>query len=153
MRENCSARTCLDCGFLTIRGYELTQADRVMLRTRGQSAVMPADPEQTGCYRNCWTDYDLTYSGDSLNGVFEELGRPRQKCPGFFQYEPGFTPAQDLERQEERRREQVQWRTAKVGFWGAFLGALIGVVLPSLLHRMVGGWRWIEGLFGRYPLR
>jgi hypothetical protein len=132
-------RTCLDCGFLTIRTREVTQAQRVMLASRGESAAMPTHSEQTDCFRNLWVEYDLNYWEPSLEGVFDELKRSRDKCVGFFPYESGFTPAQHLERQEGRRREKLQWRIARLGFFGALLGALIGSVLPSL-------WRWLERL-------
>lgn len=139
-------RTCLDCGFLTIKGRELTQAERFMLSTRGRSAVMPANTEQTGCSKNLWVDYELTYFGDSEDGVFEEIERPRRKCPGFFWHEHGFTPAQHLEHQEQRRREQLQWKIAILGFFGGVLGALIGSFLRDLPHWIASVWRWVERL-------
>ena len=74
-------RTCLDCGFLTIQGRELSRPDRIMLSTHGESAAMPAHPEQTRCFKDLW-DYELHYSGDLFQGVVEELGRPRGECPG-----------------------------------------------------------------------
>ena len=96
-------RTCLDCGFLTIQGRELSRPHRIMLGTHGTSAVMPANPEQTRCYKRLW-DYDLHYFGDTFVGVIEEIERSRDKCPGFALYEPGLTPAQHLEIQLEQRK-------------------------------------------------
>ena len=72
-------RTCLDCGFLTIRGHEICQPERVMLGTGGKSAVMPADPEQTRCFKNLWVEYDLTYVRDDFHGVVEEIERDRNQ--------------------------------------------------------------------------
>ncbi len=114
-----------------------------MLSSHGESAAMPTHSEQTECFRSLWVEYDLTYFEYSLEGVFDELKRSRDDCAGFFPYESGFTPAQHLERQEERRREKLQWRIARLGFLGALLGALIGSVLPNL-------WRWVEGLVHRH---
>jgi hypothetical protein len=125
-------RTCLDCGFLTIRGRELSQPDRVMLGSKGQSAVMPAHPEQTRCFKNLW-DYDLIYTGDDFHGVVEEIERERNQCPGFASHEAGFTPEQHLEHQIEQRKEKLQWRIAKLGFYGALLGGIAGTIIIAVL--------------------
>jgi len=131
---NRKSRTCLDCGLVTIQDAELTLADRVMLGTRGQSAVMPSHPERTCCYQKRWVDYDLTYSiADSLEGVFDELEASRDKCAGFIEYLPGSTPQQQLDKQERLRRERVQRRIAALGFLGGLIGALIGSILPKLM--------------------
>ena len=125
-------RTCLDCGFLTIRGRELTQPERVMLGTKGQSAVMPANADQTRCFKNLW-DYDLTYVGDNFGGVVEEIERERHQCRGFAPYEAGFTPEQHLEHQIDQRKEKLQWRIAKLSFFGALLGGVIGIMILEVL--------------------
>lgn len=125
-------RTCLDCGFLTIQGREISQPQRVMLGTRGQSAVMPAHPEQTRCFKNLW-DYDLHYVGDTFGGVIEEIERGRDDCPGFLPYEAGFTPVQHLENQIEQRKEKLQWRIAQLGFFGALFGGIAGAIIIAIL--------------------
>jgi hypothetical protein len=125
-------RTCLDCAFLTIQGRELSWPERKMLGTEGKSAVMPAHPDRTRCFKNLW-DYDLHYLGDSFDGVVEEIGRPRDDCPGFASYEAGFTPEQQLEHQIEQRKEKLQWRIAKLGFFGAILGGIAGTVILAIL--------------------
>lgn len=135
-------RTCLDCGLLTIEGSQLTGADRLMLASRGVSAKMPANPERTRCFQDCWVDYDLSYVGDSFDGVLEELDANRNKCQSFIQYESGFTPAEHLEREEQRRRERIQLRIAKWGFLGGLIGALVGSTLPSF-------WKWLLPLLRR----
>ena len=133
-------RTCLDCGFLTIQGRELSRPDRIMLGSHGQS-VMPAHPEQTRCFKDLW-DYELYYSGDSFDGVVEEIGRPRDECPGFATYEAGFSPAQHLENQVEQRKEKLQWRVAKLGFWGALVGAIAGAIAGILILALL---EWLLG--------
>ncbi len=125
-------KTCLDCGFLTIRRRELSQADRVMLGAKGRSSVMPANPEQTQCFKNLWTQYDLMYAAASFGGVVEEIGRDRKPCQGFTVYEAGFTPEQHLEHPIDRRKEKLQWRIAKLGFLGALLGGIVATALAIL---------------------
>ena len=129
-------RTCLSCGFLTIQGFEISQPERKMIGTHGQSVVMPAHPEQTRCFKNLW-DYDLIYVGDTFDGVIEEIGRNRDDCPGFLPYEAGLTPAQHLESQVEQRKEKLQWRIAKLGFWGALLGGIAGTILYQCFNWLI----------------
>ena len=101
------SRTCKECGFLTIQGRELSRPERIMLGTHGRSAVMPAHPEQTRCFKNLW-DYDLHYTGDTFDGVIEEIERSRDDCPGFIPYEAGFTPGQHLEIQLEQKKQKLE---------------------------------------------
>lgn len=129
-------KTCLDCGFLTIQNRVLSRPQRIMLSTRGRSAVMPAHPEQIRCFKNLW-DYDLHYSGDTFDGVIEEIERGRDDCPGFEPYGAGFTPEQHLENQIEQRKEKLQWRIAKLGFWGALLGGVVGTIIVYLLKWLI----------------
>ncbi len=121
-------KTCLDCGFLTIRGRELSRPERIILGTKGQSAVMPADAEQTRCFKNLWLLYDLTYATANFSGVIEEIERDRNQCPGFALYEAGFTLEQHLEHQKDQRKERLQWKIAILGI----LSALVGIVLAAL---------------------
>ncbi len=125
-------KTCLDCGFLTIRGRELSRPERIMLSTCGKSAVMPAHSEQTRCFKNLW-DYDLHYSGDTFDGVVDEIGRSRDDCSGFAPYEAGLHPGKHLENQLEMRKEKLRWRIAKLGFWGALLGGIVGTIILGAL--------------------
>ncbi len=97
---------------------------------------MPAHSERTRCFKNLW-DYELHYSGDTFEGVLEELGRARGKCPGFASYEAGFTPVQHLESQVEQRREKLHWRIAKLGFWGALLGGAAGTIILATVKWLV----------------
>lgn len=113
-----------------------------MLGSRGKSAVMPVHYQDTGCFRNLWPLYDVTYSGNAVEGIFDELQRSRKDCAGFAAYESGYTPAQHLERLEERRKERFQWRIAKLGFVGALTGALIGSILPHVPHWIAAAWNF-----------
>lgn len=135
-------RTCLDCGFLTIQGRELFEPERVMIGTGGHSAVMPANPEQTRCFKNLWVEYDLTYTTGDFQGVVAEVETDRSECAGFALYEAGFTPEQHLEHQIEERKEKLQWRIAKLGFYGGLLGGAVGTIGAAVL-------KWLFELFFR----
>jgi len=100
---------------------------------------MPVHPEQTRCFKNLW-DYDLNYTGGTFDGVIEEIERGRNNCAGFLPYEAGLTPAQHLESQIEQRKEKLQWRIAKLGFWGALLGGIAGTILLQFL-------KWLNAFF------
>ena len=74
----------------------MSTADRVLLHVRGKAACPPLDV--LGCCRSLWVDYDLTYFGTSVAGVFDEVQKDRRDCVGFFRYKPGWSPSghQDL---------------------------------------------------------
>jgi hypothetical protein len=109
-----------------------------------ESASMPGNAEQTDCFKGLWRDYSGVSFGSPLDGVFDEVKRSRKSCPGFFQHEYGFTPAQHLDRQEQRRREQVNWKIARLGFFAGVLGAFLGSFLRDLPHWIVSLWRWFK---------
>jgi hypothetical protein len=94
---------------------------------------MPSHSDRTRCFRNLW-DYDLHYVGDSFDGVLEELSRSRDNCPGFLPYAAGRSPAEHLEQEVEERKEKLQWQVAKLGFWGAVVGAVLGTLLTGLVQ-------------------
>lgn len=133
------SKTCLDCGFLTIRGAELSKATRLMLSCLGTNSqsTMPANPEQAFCYKNLWVNYDLSYSGDSLIGVIEELQEDRDQCSGFLSYEAGFAPEQHIEHQIELRKERLQWKIARFSFFGGFVGGVAATILKWILDLAV----------------
>lgn len=89
-------RTCLNCAFLTIEGDEVLPSERAMLATGGSSAVMPAHPERTRCFRDLW-GYDLHFVGDSWDEVKCELDQPRDNCRGFEIHESGISPKWHLD--------------------------------------------------------
>lgn len=96
-------KTCLDCGFLTIQRGEVSPADRIRLfcYASGKDVGLPPDAEKTQCFRHLWIGYDLNYCTNSLDGVVEELKRPRDGCEGFFPHQPGYTP-------DEHRQFQIR---------------------------------------------
>jgi len=127
-------RTCLDCGFLTTHGKEVRRALRVSLERNIPSVE---DNEGVRCSKRLWVDFDLSSAQDKdvvFFEMYDELERSRRRCGGFFKYEPGFDPAAHLQRQEEVRKEHLQWRIAKLGFVGALFGGAIGVLLVKLFE-------------------
>ena len=124
-------RTCCDCGFLTIRERELVRTERTMLSSadgRNMSDVLYTD--EMCCYRDQWTTKDVERFIEDGN-LDRELHADRRDCRYFFQYEPNFTPEEHRDRQDERRKERLQWRIALLGFAGALLGGLIGTFLTA----------------------
>lgn len=132
-------KTCLDCGFVTIDGMELTNPDRIMLASGGVSAKMPAHADGTRCFKNLW-EYDVHYAGDSWDGVKNELEESRDDCAGFRAYEAGFNPIEHKAHQEQDRLQAVQWRVARLGFVGSVLGGLLGTGIAALI-------RWLSDEF------
>lgn len=102
-----------------------------MLSTHGKSAVMPAHSESVRCFKSLW-DYELNYFGDTFEGVCAELERARDKCSGFAPYEAGLTPAEHLESQVEQRKEKLQWRIAKLAFFGSVTVLIIKWLLEQI---------------------
>jgi hypothetical protein len=103
VRKEHKPKTCLDCGFLTIEGCELTKLDRAELaaysRTkRGEfywtSGEMPFHPGQTRCFRDLWKGYDPEWMGFDGKGFVDQIERARDRCSGFAPYEVGYTPAE-----------------------------------------------------------
>ena len=81
--------TCLECGFLALGDNEASTADRMMLCARG--VVLPA-LDELHCSRSLWVFYELTYVQLDVGGIFDELGKQRRRCKGFFRYRPGWSP-------------------------------------------------------------
>jgi len=65
----------------------------------------------------------------------DELSRDGSTWAYFTPYEPNFTPAQHQERQDERRKEGLQWRIALLGFVGALLGGILGAILGAVFGK------------------
>lgn len=62
-----------------------------------------------------------------------EVETDRSECTGFAAYEAGFTPEQHLEHQIEGRKEKLQWRIAKLGFYGGLVGGALGATGSAVL--------------------
>ena len=100
--------------------------------------------DQIRCFKSLW-EYEAHYTGDSWEGVRHELWsdertatlRARDDCGGFRIYQAGFSPPQHLERQLEDRRQDTQWRIAKLGFWGALLGGAFGTGIVGLISWLI----------------
>lgn len=133
-------RTCYDCGFLTIRGRELTRADRIELysiTSNSSSASLPADPNSTRCYKGLW-DSDLDTFTDFAT-LHDELRQDRSRCNYFVQYEPNFSPLKHQERQDEKRKERLQLKIAWLGFAGGLIGSIVGQILWFLFSQRLKG--------------
>jgi hypothetical protein len=120
---------------------EIKTSDRALLGAQGK-VTLPAGAELTNCRRGLWAGYELTCCTPDIDGVFDEIEKNRNKCIGFFRYEPAFTPAQHLDIQEQRRREKLNWKIARLGFFGGVLGALIGSFLRDLPRWIVSAVQW-----------
>ena len=94
---------------------------------RNMSDVLYTD--EMCCYRDQWTAKVERFIEDG--NLDRELHADRRDCRYFFQYEPNFTPEEHRDRQDERRKERLQWRIALLGFAGALLGGLIGTFLTA----------------------
>src|SRR5882724_8188283 len=92
------SRTCLECGFLTIDGRELSTPARTLIgsmRPRSSPSGLPLNVEQTCCYKSLW-DSDIQNMTLEVETLIRELNADRGKCPGFFAYEPLLDPAAHL---------------------------------------------------------
>jgi predicted DNA-binding protein YlxM (UPF0122 family) len=113
--DKMKTRTCLDCGFLTIEGCELSDYDRKGLGTYSRNkqgmcwtrADMPAGSERTRCFKKNWKEYDPEISGWSDAGFIGEIERRRDDCPNFAPYEAGLTPSDLIKQIKEDHRAKV----------------------------------------------
>lgn len=121
---------CTGCGFLTIAGRELNDADRVMLETA--SGVTPSNLDQLACSRGFWTDYDLTYASGDAGLLLEEATKQR-KCRGYFKYCPGWPPEGHrdlLLRSQDRRHDRLN------NFLFTLLGALLALAAQWVSRKL-----------------
>lgn len=131
-------RDCTDCGFLTIRDRELVQSERDMISSAdGRNWSDQLYIDETRCYKDQWGARFVEGSIEEED-LDRELNADRRDCRYFFQYEPNFTPEEHRDRQDERRRERLQWRIAVLGFVGALLGGLVGTLGSSLFSAFFG---------------
>jgi len=75
-------------------------------------------------------EYDLIYTAPSVEGILDELQRPRRTCEGFLVYRPGWSPTghQDLLLKGIARKEKILF---------AVLGWVLGVI-GTLLVKFFG---------------
>ena len=131
-----SSVRCLECGFLALGEYEVTEAERCMLASRGSSAVMPA-LESLHCHRSLWITYDLTYVGNPEGPKLDEVNEQR-RCGGFLRYKPGLSPDDHMQRllRSEDRSEET-----RVRFKYLVLASVLGSGLTLLAQ-------WVAKHFG-----
>ena len=88
--------SCLTCGFLTVRGREISVAERQAL----VAERAPADAEHLRCYLELW---DELSPDAGLPNVLREVQTSRT-CAGYFSHESGQSPKQHLVTSVQRRR-------------------------------------------------
>lgn len=137
---------CRNCGFLALHGLQLPhKASWDMIKTahelglfasseciqRGREHI--ADGTHTApttliCTRHVWDGSDFE---DKPKGtIFEVLNSPR-KCPYFFPYNPGYSPA-------EHRELQREAKTRTLLLIGMLSAAAIGAV-AAIVGQFVAG--------------
>lgn len=120
--------TCLDCGFLALGDKEVSTANRMLLHVRGTAGCPPL--EELSCSRSLWTDYDLTYCRVDAAAIFDEVGKQRRDCEGFFPCRPGWSPGghQDLLLKGLETKQKVLF---------ALLGSLL-TLLAAWVAKLLG---------------
>jgi hypothetical protein len=131
--------TCLECGFLAFGDSEAPSGDRAMLASRGVNAKMPS-LDNLRCYRSLWAEYDMDYFGNPGGPKLEIVAEQRQ-CEGFRRYQPGFSPAEHLQRltKEAEQRTQFRYQIA-----ASILTAVLAAILTLL-------GQWVMKRFGFKP--
>jgi hypothetical protein len=118
------------CGFLTIGGREVKEAERIMLHAR--SAGLPTHLDQLDCARGLWVDYHLAYAGGDAELLLEEAAKTR-RCVGYFAHVPGWSP--DGHRALLlRRQDRLHDRLSNALF--AVLGAALALVAQWVAKRL-----------------
>jgi hypothetical protein len=98
--------TCLTCGFLTVRGREISATERQAL----VAERAPADAEHLRCYLELW---DELSPDAGVPDVLREVQTPRT-CVGHFAHEPGQSPKQHLLASVQRERRRPRWQVPTV---------------------------------------
>jgi len=120
---------CLDCGFLALGGYEVTEAERIQIATPS-SGTQP-DWKKLWCHCNRWVRYELTYTGPSYEGLQEELQQDRRTCKSYLRYREGWSP--DEHRELRLKREEVRVRVLFL-LLGSLLGSALTLLVKSLTN-------------------
>lgn len=144
-----SGKSCIMCGFLASNDPD----DEVSLETRRliglwELAGLNLDyAAGLRCRKGMWLDYHLHYSGDSADGVQTELEQSRDLCAGFFAHSPGYSPKAHFERQEQERREAVQFSLAWLGLKGSFVAGIVGGTVVRLVEYAPQIWKWLRAIW------
>lgn len=142
---------CIECGFLAIDirsdmialtvnapeklekmhalgMLELLELGRSGRKKKNVSDSTLEEPQILNCAKHIWSQTELDKKDLSYVDEFLNLKR---KCPYFFPYSPGYTPAQHLELQRERTYRRfliiVSLLSATVG---AVIATLANLLLP-----------------------
>jgi hypothetical protein len=129
-------RTCLDCGFFTRGGAEVTQDEQILLHCRGTVGWV-GDAGSFDCAKGLWFTLG-DHDPDAILLHQIELTRSVagfRRCPGFRPHVPGRTPADHLRLEDESRQFRNQRMIAALAFVGGLLGALIGALLKGWLGK------------------
>jgi hypothetical protein len=127
---------CIDCGFLGFGwlaesedGYlECPLKKRTIIITEGALR----EPSYLNCARGIWRESDLLNKNvndrPKVIGEFVNKGR---KCPYFFQYHPGYSPAEHRELEREDKTHKLLTRNM-------LLAAAIGAGAAILARYLAG---------------
>ena len=105
--------TCLTCGFLTVRGREISATER-----QAMVAEAPADAVHLRCYLELWDE--LSLEGGLPDAVRE--AQALRTCAGHLSHEPGQSPKRHLV--TSMRMQRQRWRRPR---WQ--VATLVGVLL------------------------
>jgi hypothetical protein len=147
-------RTCLDCGFFAYRDREPDESDEeppavyealawVRRRIRVQADRFGQRIDRRDWFENeapafCSKHLWMPPEDAPINVLISEAGIvSRWRCKGFHPWTPGRTPQEHKALEDERRASRQQLRLAVL----AFLGALLGALLPSIVGWVAGLWK------------
>ena len=114
--------TCLTCGFLTVRGREISATERQAL----VADRAPADAVHLRCYLELW---DELRPDVGLPDVLREVQTSRT-CAGHLSHEPGQSPKHHLVASQQRRRRRPQWQVTTLVGVLLVVGTLVALLWP-----------------------
>ena len=109
--------TCLTCGFLTVRGREISATERNALVTERT----PADAVDLRCHLELWDERGLD---GGLPDVVREAQTLRT-CTGHLAYKPGQSPKDHLVTSVQRARRRPRWQVATLAGVLLVVGTLV----------------------------
>ena len=98
--------TCLTCGFLTVRGREISATERQAL----VAEQAPADAEHLRCYLELWDEFNP--DGGPPPAVRE--AQILRTCAGHLSHEAGRSPKDHLVISVQRQRRRPRWKVATI---------------------------------------